>query len=301
MLQRVLQLPVVSSTCESLQRTYASTKEAHPLMASVCEVYERGVQGASALALWSVEPVVRRLEPQCESSNAAGGEGTGGTRQGEPPVVLAAAHSTPGAAPSLSHQPALVLLPEAVTVANNLACRGLDHLEEKIPALQYPVDKVGHGWDSRSLWDPAAPLWSTWCFSYGAGSGLASRLPLVIAGGEGLLRGTPKQGAGHKGWVAPRYRSAVCCVPSPPAASSPGCGKLSCPSWGCLLVRPRLGAPWSLWLSPATRSTPAGLFSISLPEARLRTEGHHLHPHPKCQKHHWQLHGQDPGAGGGGL
>nr|XP_025977037.1 perilipin-1 isoform X2 [Dromaius novaehollandiae] len=92
-LQRVLQLPVVSSTCESLQRTYASTKEAHPLMASVWGVYERGVQGAGALAMWSMEPVVRRLEPQ-------------------------------------------------LTVANNLACRGLDHLEEKIPALQYPVDKL---------------------------------------------------------------------------------------------------------------------------------------------------------------
>ncbi|NXL88502.1 PLIN1 protein, partial [Alectura lathami] len=92
-LHRVLQLPVVSSTCESLQRTYVSTKEAHPLVASVCEVYERGVQGASALAMWSVEPVVRRLEPQ-------------------------------------------------FTVANNLACRGLDHLEEKIPALQYPVEKL---------------------------------------------------------------------------------------------------------------------------------------------------------------
>ncbi|XP_009559688.2 perilipin-1 isoform X2 [Cuculus canorus] len=92
-LQRVLQLPVVSSTCESLQRTYASTKEAHPLMASVCEVYERGVQGAGALAMWSMEPVVRRLEPQ-------------------------------------------------FAVANDLACRGLDQLEEKIPALQYPVDKL---------------------------------------------------------------------------------------------------------------------------------------------------------------
>ncbi|OXB57529.1 hypothetical protein ASZ78_009124, partial [Callipepla squamata] len=92
-LQRVLQLPVVSSTCESLQRTYTSTKEVHPLVASVCEVYEQGVKGASALAMWSVEPVVRRLEPQ-------------------------------------------------FTVANNLACRGLDHLEEKIPALQYPVEKL---------------------------------------------------------------------------------------------------------------------------------------------------------------
>ncbi|NXG49239.1 PLIN1 protein, partial [Psilopogon haemacephalus] len=92
-LRRVLQLPVVSSTCESLQRTYSSTKEAHPLVASVCDVYERGVQGAGALAMRSVEPVVRRLEPQ-------------------------------------------------FAVANDLACRGLDHLEEKIPALQYPVDKL---------------------------------------------------------------------------------------------------------------------------------------------------------------
>ncbi|XP_009072293.1 PREDICTED: perilipin-1 [Acanthisitta chloris] len=91
--QRVLQLPVVSSTCETLQRTYTSTKEAHPLVASVCEVYEKGVQSASTLAMKGMEPVVRKLEPQ-------------------------------------------------LTVANNLACRGLDQLEEKIPALQYPVDKL---------------------------------------------------------------------------------------------------------------------------------------------------------------
>ncbi|NXD15846.1 PLIN1 protein, partial [Nothocercus nigrocapillus] len=94
-LQRVLQLPVVSSTRESLQRSYASTKEAHPLVASVCDAYARGVQGAGALALRSVEPVVRRLEPQ-------------------------------------------------LAVANDLACRGLDHLQEKIPALQYPVDKLAY-------------------------------------------------------------------------------------------------------------------------------------------------------------
>ncbi|XP_019333466.1 perilipin-1 isoform X3 [Alligator mississippiensis] len=92
-LQRVLQLPVVSSTRESLQRTYASTKEAHPLVASVCEAYEKGMQGASSLAAWSMEPVVRRLEPQ-------------------------------------------------FSAANTLACRGLDHLEQKIPALQYPVEKI---------------------------------------------------------------------------------------------------------------------------------------------------------------
>ncbi|XP_045680790.1 perilipin-1 [Phyllostomus hastatus] len=92
-LQRVLQLPVVSGTCECVQKTYASTKEAHPLVASVCSAYEKGVQGASSLAAWSMEPVVRRLSTQ-------------------------------------------------FIAANELACRGLDHLEERIPALQYPPEKI---------------------------------------------------------------------------------------------------------------------------------------------------------------
>ncbi|XP_054433540.1 perilipin-1 [Pteronotus mesoamericanus] len=92
-LQRVLQLPVVSGTCECVQKTYTSTKEAHPLVASVCNAYEKGVQGASSLAAWSMEPVVRRLSTQ-------------------------------------------------FIAANELACRGLDHLEETIPALQYPPEKI---------------------------------------------------------------------------------------------------------------------------------------------------------------
>ncbi|ELW62804.1 Perilipin-1 [Tupaia chinensis] len=92
-LQRVLQLPVVSGTCECVQKTYASTKEAHPLVASVCNAYEKGVQSAGSLAAWGMEPVVRRLSTQ-------------------------------------------------FIAANELACRGLDHLEEKIPALQYPPEKI---------------------------------------------------------------------------------------------------------------------------------------------------------------
>ncbi|KAG8516329.1 Perilipin-1 [Galemys pyrenaicus] len=92
-LQRVLQLPAVSGACECLQKTYSSTKEAHPLVASVCSAYEKGVQGAGSLAAWGMEPVVRRLSTQ-------------------------------------------------FTAANDLACRGLDHLEEKIPALQYPPEKI---------------------------------------------------------------------------------------------------------------------------------------------------------------
>lgn len=55
-----------------------------------------------------------------------------------------------------------------VTAANDLACRGLDHLEEKIPALQYPPEKVGS---------------SPGIFQF------ASR----EAGGMGLHNGLPKQ------------------------------------------------------------------------------------------------------------
>uniref|UniRef100_A0A8C3WR70 Perilipin n=1 Tax=Catagonus wagneri TaxID=51154 RepID=A0A8C3WR70_9CETA len=92
-LRRVLQLPVVSGTCECFQKTYASTKEAHPLVASVCSACEKGMQSAGSLAARGMEPVVRRLSTH-------------------------------------------------FLAANELACRGLDHLEEKIPALQYLPEKI---------------------------------------------------------------------------------------------------------------------------------------------------------------
>ncbi|XP_062998723.1 perilipin-1 [Elgaria multicarinata webbii] len=92
-LQRVLHIPVVNSACNTLQKTYTTTKEAHPLMALVCGAYERCVQRVTSLAAWSVNPVVQKLEPQ-------------------------------------------------VAAANVLACQGLDRLEQRIPALHQPVEKV---------------------------------------------------------------------------------------------------------------------------------------------------------------
>uniref|UniRef100_A0A803SZA3 Uncharacterized protein n=1 Tax=Anolis carolinensis TaxID=28377 RepID=A0A803SZA3_ANOCA len=64
--QRILHLPVVNSACNSLQKTYATTKEAHPLVGSLCAAYERSLQSASSLAAWSVRPVVWKLEPHCK-------------------------------------------------------------------------------------------------------------------------------------------------------------------------------------------------------------------------------------------
>nr|XP_028562821.1 perilipin-1 [Podarcis muralis]XP_028562822.1 perilipin-1 [Podarcis muralis] len=92
-LERVLHLPVVNSACSNLQKAYSVTKQVHPLMASMCGAYERGLQNASSIAASSVKPVVKKLEPQ-------------------------------------------------LAAANILTCRGLDHLEQKIPALNQPVEKV---------------------------------------------------------------------------------------------------------------------------------------------------------------
>lgn len=79
------------------------------------------------------------------------GDVAGGTSRASPggtALAQACAWHSPGAFLT-------VLLPKAVAVANNLACRGLDHLEEKIPALQYPVDKVSHRQDNLGHHSPS--------------------------------------------------------------------------------------------------------------------------------------------------
>ncbi|MEE6503755.1 hypothetical protein FKM82_004931 [Ascaphus truei] len=92
-IERFFQLAVVSSTVDTLQNKYANMKQVHPTVASVCHFYEKGVHVAGSLAVWSIQPVVKRLEHQ-------------------------------------------------IIAANDIACKGMDQLEQKIPALQYPPEKI---------------------------------------------------------------------------------------------------------------------------------------------------------------
>ncbi|XP_043072844.1 perilipin-1 isoform X2 [Puntigrus tetrazona] len=92
-LLRIRNLRSVSSALESIGKTYIHTKQSHPIITSVCEMYEKGVSTAGSLAVWSIQPALHVLEPQ-------------------------------------------------LVAANSLACRGLDHLEEKVPALQYPPEEL---------------------------------------------------------------------------------------------------------------------------------------------------------------
>uniref|UniRef100_A0ABM5EM46 Perilipin n=2 Tax=Pogona vitticeps TaxID=103695 RepID=A0ABM5EM46_9SAUR len=90
---RVAGLPLVSSTYDMVFTAYASTKENHPLLKSVCDVAEKGVRTVTAAAVSGAQPLLNKLEPQ-------------------------------------------------IAMANEYACRGLDKLEENLPVLQQPSEKV---------------------------------------------------------------------------------------------------------------------------------------------------------------
>ncbi|XP_077778115.1 perilipin-3-like isoform X2 [Podarcis muralis] len=72
---------------------YASTKETHPYLKSVCDVAEKSVKTLTAAAVGGAQPLLTKLEPQ-------------------------------------------------IATANQYACKGLDKLEEKLPILQQPSEKV---------------------------------------------------------------------------------------------------------------------------------------------------------------
>ncbi|XP_019368957.1 PREDICTED: perilipin-3-like isoform X3 [Gavialis gangeticus] len=90
---RVASLPLVSSAYDMVSAAYASTKDSHPYMRSVCDVAEKGVKTLGAVAASGAQPLLAKLEPQISS-------------------------------------------------ANDYACKGLDKLEETLPILQQPTDKI---------------------------------------------------------------------------------------------------------------------------------------------------------------
>ncbi|OXB70316.1 UNVERIFIED_CONTAM: hypothetical protein H355_013652 [Colinus virginianus] len=99
---RVASLPLVSSACSIVSGAYASTKESHPYVRSVCDAAEKGVRTLTAAAVSGAQPILSKLEPQ-------------------------------------------------ISTANEYACRGLDKLEEKLPILQQPAEKVMSPWGRVAL------------------------------------------------------------------------------------------------------------------------------------------------------
>ncbi|XP_006868977.1 PREDICTED: perilipin-3 isoform X3 [Chrysochloris asiatica] len=90
---RVANLPLISSTCGMVSAAYTSTKEYYPHVKSVCDVAEKGVKTLTAAAVTGAQPILSKLEPQLAS-------------------------------------------------ASEYAHKGLDKLEENLPILQKPPEKV---------------------------------------------------------------------------------------------------------------------------------------------------------------
>ncbi|XP_074834473.1 perilipin-3-like isoform X2 [Carettochelys insculpta] len=66
---RVASLPLVSSTYDMVSTAYASTKDNHPYIKSVCDVAEKGVKTITAAAVGGAQPILTKLEPQIATVN----------------------------------------------------------------------------------------------------------------------------------------------------------------------------------------------------------------------------------------
>ncbi|NXP60495.1 PLIN3 protein, partial [Chloropsis cyanopogon] len=61
--KEVASLSLVSSACDVVSAAYASTKESHPCLRSVCDAAEQGVQSVTEATASCVQPLLATLEP----------------------------------------------------------------------------------------------------------------------------------------------------------------------------------------------------------------------------------------------
>lgn len=66
MVDRVANMPLISSTCSMVSAAYTSTKESHPHVKTVCDAAEKGVKTLTAAAVSGAQPILSKLEPQSE-------------------------------------------------------------------------------------------------------------------------------------------------------------------------------------------------------------------------------------------
>ncbi|XP_036739921.2 perilipin-3 isoform X1 [Manis pentadactyla] len=65
---RVANMPLISSTCSMVSAAYTSTKESHPHVKTVCDAAEKGVKTLTAAAVSGAQPILSKLEPQITSA-----------------------------------------------------------------------------------------------------------------------------------------------------------------------------------------------------------------------------------------
>ncbi|XP_040204163.1 perilipin-3-like isoform X2 [Rana temporaria] len=69
LVERVANIPLVSSACSMVSGVYTSTKDSHPYIRSVCDVAEMGAKTLTGAAVTGSKPIISRLEPQIATAN----------------------------------------------------------------------------------------------------------------------------------------------------------------------------------------------------------------------------------------
>lgn len=68
-MDRVANMPLISSTCNMVSAAYTSTKESYPHVKTVCDVAEKGMKTLTAAAISGAQPILSKLEPQITSAS----------------------------------------------------------------------------------------------------------------------------------------------------------------------------------------------------------------------------------------
>ncbi|NWW22571.1 PLIN3 protein, partial [Falcunculus frontatus] len=73
--KEVANLSLVSSACDVVSAAYASTKESHPYLRSVCDAAEKGVRSVTEATASCVQPVLDTLEPHVSAASEYASKG----------------------------------------------------------------------------------------------------------------------------------------------------------------------------------------------------------------------------------
>uniref|UniRef100_A0A452H564 Perilipin n=1 Tax=Gopherus agassizii TaxID=38772 RepID=A0A452H564_9SAUR len=90
LLRRVASLPLVSSAYDMAATAYASTKESHPYLKSLCDVAEKGVKTISDAAASRAQPILTSFEPQIAAANEYAVKGLGTLEEKLPGLQITA-------------------------------------------------------------------------------------------------------------------------------------------------------------------------------------------------------------------
>ncbi|KAM6120797.1 perilipin-3-like [Phoenicopterus ruber ruber] len=72
---QVANLTLISSACDMASTAYASTKESHPYIRSVCDAAEKGVKSVTEATASCVQPVLTTLEPHVAAASEYASKG----------------------------------------------------------------------------------------------------------------------------------------------------------------------------------------------------------------------------------